>query len=145
MRRSEKQVCDVPTIDEIFRTGQICQLAISTDPAPYIVSLNYGYHDGTLYFHSAREGRKLGLLQANPNVGFTVVVNLGLLKGEQACNWSTNFQSIVGYGQIGFLDNLEEKRKALDTIMAQYSDQNFNYPDDSLSTKSNPPALPGDY
>jgi nitroimidazol reductase NimA-like FMN-containing flavoprotein (pyridoxamine 5'-phosphate oxidase superfamily) len=132
MRRSDKAVIEQAAIEKILRAGTICQLAFAAEPAPYLVTLNYGYHDGTLYFHSAREGRKIELIKKSSAVAFTVALDLGLIKGETACDWSVRFQSVVGHGQIVLLESLEEKRCGLDLFMAQYSDETFSYPEKML-------------
>ena len=129
MRLSKKEVTELSAIEKILRTGKTCQLAFTAEPAPYLVTLNYGYHDGALYFHSAAEGRKIDLIKENREVSFTVALDLGLVKGAIACDWSVRFQSVVGHGKISLLESPEEKRQGLDLFMGQYSDAEFSYPD----------------
>ncbi len=129
MRRSDKAVTAQSAIEKILRAGKTCQLAFSVDPVPYLVTLNYGYHDGVLYFHGAREGRKIDLIRENGQAAFTVALDLGLVKGAHACDWSVRFQSVVGHGQISLLETMAEKCQALDLFMAQYSADEFSYPD----------------
>ncbi len=128
MRRSDKAITKLADIEEVLRSGQTCQLAFSADPVPYLVTLNYGYHDGSLYFHAANEGHKIDLIKKNPQVAFTVALDLGLIKGDSACKWSVKFQSVVGSGTMSLLDDPVEKRHGLDLFMAQYSDEQFSYP-----------------
>ena len=129
MRCSDKEVAEPAAIEKIFRAGKTCQLAFSSDPVPYLVTLNYGYHKGCLYFHSALEGLKVDLIKKNGQAAFTIALDLGLITGEQACNWSVRFQSVVGYGQISLLESPEEKQQGLDLFMAHYSDKKFSYPE----------------
>jgi len=129
MRRNDKKVTDLATIEQILKAGKTCQLAFAAEPAPYLVTLNYGYHDGALFFHSATEGRKIELIREDREVAFTVALDLGLIKGETACDWSVRFQSVVGYGKISLLENPAEKRQGLDLFMAHYCDADFSYPD----------------
>ncbi len=132
MRRSEKAVTEATELDDIIRSGQICHLAMAAEPAPYIVPLNYGYQTGTLYFHSAGEGRKIDLLRQNQRVGFEISLDLGIVEGKHACSWGAKYRSVIGHGRIEFIDELEQKQQALDLIMAQYSDGNFTYTEKSL-------------
>ncbi len=129
MRRSDKAVTEQSAIEKILRMGKTCQLAFTAEPVPYLVTLNYGYHDGTLYFHSAREGHKIDLVRKNGQAAFTVALDLGLVKGENACDWSVRFQSVVGHGKISLLESPEDKQQGLDLFMAQYSAEKFSYPD----------------
>ncbi len=128
MRRSEKAVTGFAEMETILRRGQICQLAIVAEPAPYLVSLNYGYAEGVLYFHSALVGRKIELLQKNPRAAFTVAIDGGLIRAERACSWSNRFASVVGYGKVSFLETTQDKRSGLDRIMQHYSAECYDYP-----------------
>jgi hypothetical protein len=132
MRRHEKKVSDMAGLEQILWQGRVCQLAIPDVPAPYIVPLNYGYKDGEFYFHSAPSGHKLELLHAQPQVGFSVVIDLGIVKADTACNWGTRFRSVIGHGRVEFLHALEEKRTALKLLMAQYGDGPFVFPDEEI-------------
>ncbi len=127
MRRSEKQVTEFSKIEEILRSGRICQLVLIDEPLPYIVTLNYGYHDGALYFHSAQEGRKLELIARNPQASFCIAIDHGLIKTPVACHSTTRFQSVVGEGTISFLESEEEKREGLRRIMQHYGSPDFNF------------------
>lgn len=133
MRRREKAVTDIAGLEQILWQGKVCQLAIPDVPAPYIVPLNYGYCGGVLYFHSAAEGHKLELLHHNPQVGFSVVIDLGIAEAEVACNWGARFRSVLGRGRVEFVETLEEKRTALKLLMAQYSDDQFEFSDEALA------------
>ncbi len=129
MRRSEKAVSSPAELEQILWQGKICQLAIPDEPVPYLVPLNYGYRDEVLYFHSAAEGRKIDLLQKNPQVSFSVVIDLGVIEAEQACNWGARFRSVLGRGRVEFVEDLAEKQTALQLLMAQYSDREFELPE----------------
>jgi nitroimidazol reductase NimA-like FMN-containing flavoprotein (pyridoxamine 5'-phosphate oxidase superfamily) len=128
MRRSEKAITDPNELEKIIRAGRVCRLALAAAPAPYIVPLNFGYQAGALYFHSAPEGRKIDLLRQQPQAGFEISLDLGLVEGNQACNWSARYRSVLGHGRVEFIAGEEEKRRALDLIMAQYAPGEFNYP-----------------
>ena len=133
MRRREKAVTELAGLENILWEGRVCQLAIADVPAPYIVTLNYGYRDGILYFHSAPEGHKIALLQQAGPVAFTVAIDMGIVEAEAACNWGTRFRSVVGYGRVEFIEALEEKHKALKILMAQYSEDSFHFPDKAVA------------
>ncbi len=132
MRRREKAVVDIAGLEQILRQGKVCQLAIPDLPAPYIVSLNYGYRDEVLYFHAAAEGHKIDLLHCNPQVGFSVVIDLGIVEGDAGCSWGARFRSVVGHGQIEFIQDLESKRSALKQLMTQYAAGDFDFPRQAL-------------
>lgn len=132
MRRSEKAVTSTVELEQILWQGKVCHLAIPDLPTPYLVPLNYGYRNRTLYFHSAAEGHKIELLKANPLVSFSVVIDLGVIEAERACNWGARFRSVVGAGRVEFIQDMEEKEDALQVLMTQYSDKDFDLPDDAV-------------
>jgi nitroimidazol reductase NimA-like FMN-containing flavoprotein (pyridoxamine 5'-phosphate oxidase superfamily) len=123
MRRKDKMIDSPGGITEILRQGEICFLSMTDGRKPYVVPMNYGYTDRTLYFHSAKEGRKISLLRENPEVCFTVVSTYQLVRGDKACSWTARFRSVVGTGTASILTDPAEKEKGLQTLMRQYSGQ----------------------
>ena len=59
MRRKDKEIKDQQEIESILGKADVCRLAFSDNDIPYIVPVNYGYRDHCLYFHSAKEGKKI--------------------------------------------------------------------------------------
>jgi len=136
MRRHDKEITEILDIEDILLAGNVCQLAFTVDPAPYIVTLNYAYHDNILYFHSASKGRKIDLAKLNPHVGFSVSIDMGVIKNQLACDWSNRYRSVVGHGVFKFINTLEEKHQALGLIMSHYSEEQFTFPEDILQKTS---------
>lgn len=132
MRRREKAVTEFAGLEQILWQGKVCQLAIPDLPAPYIVPLSYGYRAGVLYFHSAATGHKIELLRGDPPVGFSVVIDLGIVEGQQGCSWGARFRSVIGQGRIAFIEDLEQKRSALKQLMAQYAEGEFDFPQQAI-------------
>lgn len=133
MRRREKQITDTKQMEQILEQAQVCRLAMVDKGHPYVVPLNFGYRDGSLYFHSAPEGRKIDVLRSSPMVCFEVDELVKLNKAAGACDWGVSFKSVIGTGTARLLDSPEEKKAGLDIIMAQYSDRTFDYPDEMLA------------
>jgi nitroimidazol reductase NimA-like FMN-containing flavoprotein (pyridoxamine 5'-phosphate oxidase superfamily) len=49
-------------------------------------------------------------------------------RDKPACQWSSAYRSVIGYGSAFILENLEEKKQALDVIMRHYSNKtSFEY------------------
>ncbi len=133
MRRNEKEIKDLARIEEIIRKSSICRLGLSKDNRAYVVPLNFGYQDRTLYFHSAKDGTKVEIIKANPNVCFEFDIDMGIVRLEESgCNWSNRYQSVIGFGKAVIIEGIEQKRDALDILMANYSEQKFDYPFSSI-------------
>jgi nitroimidazol reductase NimA-like FMN-containing flavoprotein (pyridoxamine 5'-phosphate oxidase superfamily) len=117
MRRKEREITEVGAMEEIIRSAQVCRLAMSVDDQPYVVPLCFGYSDGCLYFHCAREGMKLDMVRKNERVCFECDVDHDLVMSESPCEWGMKGRSVVGFGRASLIEAPEAKREALDVIM----------------------------
>jgi nitroimidazol reductase NimA-like FMN-containing flavoprotein (pyridoxamine 5'-phosphate oxidase superfamily) len=133
MRRSKDEITDRTVIDAIIRECQVCRLGLSDDGEPYIVPLCFGYEGGTLYFHSAPEGRKIDILRKNNRVCFEFDIPGKMKESEQGCKWGIKYRSVIGLGTVELVDDGEAKRNALDILMAQYSGKEYTFPDEVLA------------
>ena len=132
MRLSEREITDQTAIEAIIRTSLVCRLGLSDENRPYIVPLCFGYLGRALYFHGAREGKKIDMIRKNPYVCFEFDSNSGIEEAENACKWGVSYQSVIGSGKASLVDHPEEKKKALEIIMGQYGDGDFSFPDDII-------------
>lgn len=138
MRRNDRQVTDPAELEEIIRRCDVCRLAFADGGVPYVVPLNFGYewreNRLTLYFHCAKAGRKIDMLRRNPLVCFEMDCGHVLQEGDAACDYSMAFESVIGTGNVAFVENAEEKKGALNRIMGKYTEQtDFAYRDAMLS------------
>ena len=132
MRRKEKEITDRAVIESIVLRSSVCRLALSEDNRPYIVPLCFGYKDNTLYFHSARKGKKLDILRKNNNVCFEFDIDHKIVEAEKACKWGMKYQSVIGYGNASVINDPESKRRAFNIIMQHYSGRSFTYAEVAL-------------
>ena len=75
MRRKDLEVSERAEVEAILAEATVCRLAMCDGDQPYVVPLSFGYRDGTLYFHTAMEGKKLCILAKNNRVCFEVDVD----------------------------------------------------------------------
>ena len=127
MRRTEKQIDDLASIEYIISRALVCRLALSENDCPYIVPLSFGYKNKVLYFHCAREGKKLDILRTNNRVCFEIDIDVDLKKANKACQCGFDYRCVIGFGTAEFIDDVESKRKALDIIMQHYWTGPFEY------------------
>ncbi len=132
MRRKEKEITNIKDIESIIRKSLVCRLAMMDEHEPYIVPLSFGYRDNTLYFHSAKKGKKLDVLKKNNQVCCEFDIDVKIEKADKACKWGIEYKSVIGFGKASFIKDLESKRKALDIIMKHYSDKSFTYSETDL-------------
>jgi uncharacterized protein len=132
MRRKDKQISDVSTIEAIIRTAQVCRVGFSDNGRAYVVPMSFGYQDRVLYFHCATEGKKIECIRKNPNVCFAFDEAVEPIRHESACRWSMRYKSVIGYGRVEFIGKIADKRHALEIIMRQYSKDQYEFPDTEL-------------
>jgi nitroimidazol reductase NimA-like FMN-containing flavoprotein (pyridoxamine 5'-phosphate oxidase superfamily) len=132
MRRKEKEIADKAIIESIILSSSVCRLALSEDNHPYIIPLCFGYEDNALYFHSAPEGKKLDILRSNNNVCFEFDSDHRIVEAEDACGWSMNYRSVVGFGKASFIDDPEERAKAMNAIVQHYTGKPLPYSEAKL-------------
>ena len=132
MRRKDKEIKDKAQIEQLIQDAQICHLALADNGQPYVVPLNFGYRDNTVYFHSARQGRKIDMLKANPRVCLEFSHPREIVQGETNCKWGQRFESVIAFGEARLIEDDSEKKEALDIIMEHYGGQGGDYPDNKL-------------
>lgn len=120
MRKARLEIKDNKVLEEILGGAIICRVAMMDGDQAYMLPFNYGYREGCIYIHSAPEGKKIDLLRKNPKVCFEVEHTAKLVKGEQACDWTTLYRSVMGYGEIEILSDDHSKQLGLEIIMAQH-------------------------
>lgn len=132
MRRKEREIESREEIEVIIGKALVCRLGMADENGPYIVPLSFGYTGDSLYFHSAKEGRKIDILRKNNRVCFEMDAAGEMVKGERACDWGMKYKSVIGFGKAAFIEDAELKKAALDAIMAHYGTGPFEYDEKKL-------------
>lgn len=132
MRRKDKEITAIQEIEEIIGQAKLCRLGLSRANRPYIVPLSFGYADRILYFHSAPEGEKLEIMRENSAACFEIDLDVAEMRGDNPCNWSMRYRSVVGFGEISFLEDMAVKKKALAHIIGHYSEEGYDLSDDAV-------------
>jgi nitroimidazol reductase NimA-like FMN-containing flavoprotein (pyridoxamine 5'-phosphate oxidase superfamily) len=105
---------------------------MSGDGQPYIVPVSFGYEDGTLFFHCSAEGKKIDILRKNNAVCVEFDIDQEITKADRACQWGIKYRSVIGFGRAFFVADEQEKRRALDAIVAHYGGGPQDYPKATL-------------
>jgi uncharacterized protein len=134
LRRAEKEIKAREEMDDVLNRARICNLGLCDGGIPYIVPVNYGYEDGCLYIHSAREGRKMDILRVNDRVSFTLYVDEQLVDTGKVCSWGMKYRCVMGTGRASLLTNRPEIENGLRIILNHYSKSEMSFDADMLST-----------
>jgi hypothetical protein len=131
MRRKDREVTDTNELLAIIQECRICHLGMQDVNGIYIVPLNYGFeyvnNQLSLYFHSAKVGRKIDALKLNPNVCIEMDCDHRLIEGDKACDYSFGFKSIIGNGHASFVEEYTEKLKGLKLLMQHETQKEFEF------------------
>ena len=134
MRRTDKEITDRAVIEAILAEAPVCRLGMSRDNRPYIVALNFVYHDNCLYMHCAPEGAKLDIMRVNPTVCFEVATRVAIVPTETSCSWTCKYFSVVGWGRVTIVQDRASKHRAFELFMQKFSGRdNWQFPDDVLN------------
>ncbi|MCK5786712.1 MAG: pyridoxamine 5'-phosphate oxidase family protein [Candidatus Sabulitectum sp.] len=93
---------------------------------PYIVPLNHVYGDGTVYFHCAREGRKIDALRADPQV----CLEFDVMHGVSVEKQTSYYTSVIARGTAQFVSETDEAKRILEMICLKYLDSSPVITDD---------------
>lgn len=132
MRRIKREMTDPAEIDALLRQCRIMHLALADGGMPFLVPVYYGYDGQSLYFHSAREGSKISLLQRNNQVCFEIGIEQGVVEAEAVCDFEARHKTVIGIGKAHFVEDDAERITALNLIVAQFTTQRFEYPATNL-------------
>ncbi len=137
MRRKDREITDQNKIGDIIAACTCCRLGFCDEGKAYIVPLSFGCADENgkrvFYFHGAREGRKIELIRRTGYASFEMDTNYRLNESEKACGYSARFQSVMGGGPVSFVEDAEEKKKALSVIMLHNTDRaDWDFPEDMV-------------
>ena len=139
MRRKDREITEADEKIAIINKCKICRLGLSENNFPYVIPLNYGYvfemDKLTLFFHGAKEGKKIGIIQNNNNACFEIDCDGKPIEGEKPCDYGYEFKSIIGFGKIFFLETNDEKTNGLNILMRHQTGKEieYNFTEDELS------------
>ena len=111
-------------IEELLTRALAGRLGMSKDNQPYVVPVCFVYQGGKIYFHSARHGRKMDFMRANPTVCFQVDEH-SLVSSSKPCKFTMNYHSVVAVGHVRFLADANEKLKILKILVRKYDRDNL--------------------
>lgn len=133
MRRKDREITDRAAIDAILAEGRVLYLALADDNVPFVVPVYYAYDHTGLFFHCARAGTKVRIMQRNPVVSFVVSLDHGIVESDAACDFEACHRTVIGLGRAVFVTDEAAKIAALDRIVARFTSRHFDYPKTNLA------------
>lgn len=118
MRRSDRRISEAEAL-ELLQNGEYGILSTADkDGNPYGVPISYALDGGRIYFHGTNEGgRKTDNITDNSKACFTVVGETRVLSDK----FSTVYHSVIAEGMVRILNDENEKKSALMSLIYKYS------------------------
>ncbi len=132
MRRGDREIRERREIEAVIGESRVCRLGLADGEEPYVVPLCFGREGDTIYFHGDDAGRKLDIIKKNDRACVEFDVMDGMKEAPEACAWSIAYRSVIGFGRARIVEDSEEKRRALERIMAQYSSSPYAFSEESV-------------
>lgn len=121
MRRTDRERTDAAFLEEVLAQAGEIFLAFRNGDFPYCLPVNFAYErapDGErFYIHCAHEGLKLDCARADPRVAFSCAVDIEIDREHS----TTYYKSVCGTGRAQVVEDMAEKRHALDLIGGRYA------------------------
>ncbi len=104
-REYEMKRFDLPDMshkemDDLLRSNILCRISFHDEPFPYTLPMEYYYFGDVMYFHFTTTGKKMDLLNNNPNVTVEVDWSNDML---------TDYKSVILKGTLVSVDNPAER------------------------------------
>jgi nitroimidazol reductase NimA-like FMN-containing flavoprotein (pyridoxamine 5'-phosphate oxidase superfamily) len=109
-------------MEDILEKAAVGRLALCDGFAPYVVPINFLYHDGKIVFHCAWEGKKMAMIEKNPNCCFEVDEFMGKVGYHYEARCHLDYDSVLAFGKARVENDGEEKVRLLQLFAEKYSD-----------------------
>lgn len=117
-------------IRQIIDKCDTCYMGmVDPEGKPYVLPFNFGYEEGRIYLHMAPAGKKIDVLQQNPNVcvAFSADHELFHRHEQVACSYGMKYRSVLAYGRAVHVEDYDEKVRIMNVTMQKYTGKDFSY------------------
>lgn len=122
MRQSKKEIKDKNIIVSMLNACHVGRLGtIGRDGYPMVKPINFAYHEGNIYFHTAMAGEKIEDIKRDNRICFEVDLPIAYVKGNKnPCRAEYLYRSVIIKGIAYILEDRREKIFALKCLMEKY-------------------------
>lgn len=109
-------------MEKILKKAEVGRIALNDGTVPYIVPVNFFYHEGKIVFHCAWEGKKLAVMKKDPNCCFEVDEFTGEVSYHREAQCRLDYDSVLAFGRARIEDDQEKKIRLLQLFAEKYSE-----------------------
>lgn len=136
MRRKDREITDQAAIKNIISQAQICYLGMSINDQPYVIPLNFGFAENTIYIHCALEGKKLEIIKKNPQVSVAFSIDAQIIMDGPPKTWTSYYKSVIAFGKANIIKDITEKQKGMQIVLKHYAGNEVNIDAKQLTNMS---------
>lgn len=130
MRRKDRQISEAEALAIADRCAWAALSMIQENNMPYCVPISIARMGNSLYFHCAKEGEKINILRANPNV---CVVCVDSVRPDPE-HYTVEYESAIIRGTTREITDTESKIEALRQICQRYAASHMDQFDRIIQT-----------
>lgn len=127
MRKAQREIKDINAILSVLDACQTIRLGLADEKFPYVVPLSFGWEqkDGKIfvYFHCAKEGKKVNLIAKNNAVCLEADSLGGYVKTEKGV--TADYKSVIARGYAGQIFG-EEAVHGIDLLLKHCGIKGFS-------------------
>jgi uncharacterized protein len=116
-RVPERASYDPAVAHAILDEGMVAHVGLATDDGPVVIPMLYGRDGDRLLLHGSPASRLLRGGAKGTEMCVTVTLVDGLVLARSAFHHSMNYRSVVVFGRAVPVDDLDERRRALDVLV----------------------------
>jgi nitroimidazol reductase NimA-like FMN-containing flavoprotein (pyridoxamine 5'-phosphate oxidase superfamily) len=122
MRKSKKEIKNRDIIVDLLKTCDVGRLGtVGADGYPMVKPLNFAYHSGSIFFHTALEGEKMEHIRRDDRVCFEVDLPMAYVRGaDNPCSAEYLYRSVIIRGRARIIEDRDEKMFGLRRLMEKY-------------------------
>ena len=122
MRRANKEIIDRSVIEDLLRTCPVGRFVTNgRDGYPVAKPVNFSYHGGRIYFHSALEGEKIEDVRRDSRVCFETDLPIAFVRAKnRPCEASYLYRSVIVKGRASLVADPQERTAAFRSLMEKY-------------------------
>ena len=128
VRYKTREVLDKNKIEKFLQQSRLGHLGMVDGHLPYVVPLNFVWTNEKLYFHGATGGRRNQVMDANPEVCFTVCEEYGTITDPVPAKTDTAYMSVMIFGKAEPVIDLDEATHMLQEMINKYVPGYYNRP-----------------
>ncbi len=122
MRKVRKEIKGMDVMIGLLNTCHVGRLGTVGDNGyPMVKPLNFAYHAGRIFFHTAQEGEKMEDIRRDSRVCFEVDLPIAYVRGvENPCRAEYLYRSVIIRGKAHIVEDRDEKIFGLRCLMEKY-------------------------